>query len=63
MAFLEYLAVRRNVAASTRNQALNALVFLYKHVLERPVEDLGEFARAKRPKRLPVVLSQPKHGV
>jgi integron integrase len=58
VAFLEYLAVQRNVAASTQNQALNALVFLYKQVLEQPLEDLGDFARAKRPKRLPVVLSQ-----
>ena len=58
IAFLEYLAVRRNVAANTQNQALNALVFLYKQVLDRPLEDLGTFARAKRPKRLPVVLSR-----
>ena len=58
IAFLEYLAVQRNVAASTQNQALNALVFLYKQVLDQPLEDLGDFARAKRPKRLPVVLSQ-----
>jgi len=58
IAFLEYLAVQRNVAASTQNQALNALVFLYKQVLDVPLEDLGDFARAKRPKRLPVVLSQ-----
>jgi len=58
VAFLEYLAVQRNVAASTQNQALNALVFLYKQVLDQPLDDLGDFARAKRPKRLPVVLSQ-----
>lgn len=58
--FLEYLAVRRNVAASTQNQALCALVFLYQHVLDQPLGDLGDFARAKRPKRLPVVLSQPE---
>jgi len=60
VAFLEYLAVQRNVAASTQNQALNALVFLYKQVLGQPLEDLGDFARAKRPRRLPVVLSQPE---
>ncbi len=58
IAFLEYLAVQRNVAASTQNHALNALVFLYKQVLDQPLEELGDFARAKRPKRLPVVLSQ-----
>ncbi len=56
--FLEHLAVNRNVAASTQNQALNALVFFYRYVVEREVGDLEGFARAKRPKRLPVVLSQ-----
>ncbi len=55
--FLQHLAVQRNVAASTQNQALNALVFLYKHVLKTPLGDIEEFARAKRPKRVPVVLS------
>jgi len=56
VAFLEDLAVRGQVAASTQNQALNALVFLYKQVLGQPLEELGDFQRAKRPKRLPVVL-------
>ncbi len=56
-AFLEHLAVERHVAAATQNQALNALVFLYRHVLEQPLGDIGEFSRAKRPRRLPVVLS------
>lgn len=55
--FLEYLAVGRNVSASTQNQALNALVFLYNQVLQKPLENLGEFTRAKRPRKLPVVLS------
>ena len=55
--FLEELAVERNVSASTQNQALNALVFLYDKVLERPLGDLG-FRRARGPRRLPVVLSQ-----
>src|ERR1044071_6979083 len=55
-AFLTDLAVRGKVSASTQNQALNALVFLYREVLH--VEP-GEFsaARAKRPSRLPVVLT------
>ena len=55
--FLTDLAVQRKVSASTQNQALNALVFLYKEVLDI---DLGEFAavRAKRPNRLPVVLTK-----
>jgi len=56
--FLEELAVRGQVSASTQNQALNALVFLYKQVLSRDLNDLGDFARAKRPKRLPVVLER-----
>src|SRR5690554_2352855 len=55
--FLTWLATHKNVAAATQNQALNALVFLYKHVLQQPLGDIGEFSRAKRPRRLPVVLS------
>ncbi len=57
-AFLEDLAVRGQVSASTQSQALNALVFLYKQVLGRSLDELGDFARAKRPKRLPVVLER-----
>jgi integron integrase len=57
-AFLEHLAVRGNVAASTQSQALNALVFLYKQVLDQPLERFDSFVRAKRPRRLPVVLTQ-----
>ncbi len=56
--FLTYLAVERDVAASTQNQALNALLFLYKVVLKRPLEELGSAVRAKRPERLPVVLTR-----
>jgi integron integrase len=57
-AFLEDLAVRGRVSASTQSQALNALVFLYKQVLGRSLDELGDFVRAKRPKRLPVVLER-----
>ncbi len=57
-AFLTHLAVERQVAASTQNQALSALLFLYAHVLERPLGALGEVVRAKRPKRLPVVMDR-----
>lgn len=57
-AFLTHLAVDRKVAASTQNQALNALVFVYKHVLERPLGEISGAVRAKRPARLPVVMSQ-----
>ena len=56
--FLEYLAVQRNVAVATQNQALNALVFLFKQVLKIEIGPLGDFARASRPKRLPIVLSR-----
>ncbi|MCA1675068.1 MAG: phage integrase N-terminal SAM-like domain-containing protein [Actinobacteria bacterium] len=54
--FFTHLAVDRKVSASTQNQALNALVFLYKAVLERPLGDVGGVVRARRPQRLPVVL-------
>jgi len=57
-AFLEYLAVERNVAANTQNQALNALVFFYTHAIDKPLKALGDFARPKRPKTLPVVMSK-----
>lgn len=57
-AFLTHLAVDRCVAASTQNQALNALLFLYREVLEREIPALDDFARARRPARLPVVLTR-----
>ena len=56
-AFLSDLAVHRNVAASTQNQALAALLFLYKQVLKLDLPWLGEVVRAKKPVRLPVVLT------
>ncbi|MEW6668757.1 MAG: integron integrase [Thermodesulfobacteriota bacterium] len=56
--YLEYLALKREVSASTQNQALNALVFLYGQALGKPVGEMGEFARAKRPQRLPVVMTK-----
>jgi integron integrase len=55
--FLTYLAVERKVSASTQNQALNALVFVYKQVLNIPVDNF-DFRRARIGKRLPVVLSR-----
>jgi integron integrase len=54
--FLSFLASQRNVAASTQNQALAALLFLYREVLGRPMESVDVGVRAKRPERLPVVL-------
>lgn len=57
-AFLSHLAVERNVSASTQNQALAALLFLYAEVLRRPLEPVGSLVRAKRPARIPVVMSR-----
>lgn len=59
--FLTALAVEHNVSAATQNQALNALVFLYRYVLKRELGSLENIVRAKQPRRLPVVLR--KHEV
>jgi len=56
--FLTSLAVDRHVSASTQNQALSAVIFLYRQVLRQEIEWLNEVVRAKRPQRLPVVLSR-----
>jgi len=56
--FLTFLANEQNVAANTQNQALCALVFTYKSVLKRPLEDIQGAVRAKKPSRLPVVFTQ-----
>jgi integron integrase len=56
-AFLTYLAVDRRVAASTQNQALNAILFLYRDVLDVNLPWLDDVVRAKRPERIPEVLS------
>ena len=56
--YLEYLATVREVSASTQNQALCALVFFLGEVLRRPREEIGDYVRAKRPVRLPTVLSR-----
>ena len=57
-AFLTHLAVNRRVSASTQNQALNAIVFMYREVVRRDPGEFGEVARAKRPRRLPTVLTK-----
>lgn len=57
-AFLSALAVERNVAAATQNQALSALLFLYREVLEQELPWLDEVSRAKKPARLPTVLTR-----
>ena len=59
-AFLSHLARDRDVAAATQNQALAALLFLYKEVLGQPLPWLDQIDRAKRPARLPTVLSVPE---
>ncbi len=56
--FLSHLAVRDRVAASTQNQALCALLFLYRHVLQKPFPDLERLIRAKKPIRLPTVMTR-----
>lgn len=57
-AFLSYLAVERGVSASTQNQALAALLFLYRDVLAADLPELDHVVRAKRRRRLPVVLTR-----
>ena len=53
-AFLSYLAIEQNVAPSTQNTALNALVFMYKEVLKQDLGKFDQFTRAKKAKKLPV---------
>lgn len=55
--YLNYLVDKRQVSASTQSQALNALVFLFEQVLERPLGSIGDFTRSRRPKKLPDVLT------
>jgi site-specific recombinase XerD len=59
--FLSALAVDQQVSAATHNQALNALVFLYRQVLDLPPGVIANLVRAKQPQRLPIVLH--KHEV
>lgn len=56
--YLSYLALKRRVSASTQNQAFNALLFLFRNVLQIELGDLGKTVRAKQGQRLPVVLSR-----
>ena len=57
-AFLTYLAVERKVSASTQNQALSAILFLYREVLKVELPWLDNVVKAKRPQRMPVVLTR-----
>ena len=56
--FLEYLVLKKKVSSSTQSQALNALVFFFKNVLDKELDPNISFIRSKKPKRLPVVLSK-----
>ena len=56
--FLTHLAVAEEVTASTQNQVLNAIVFLYRHVLQTDLDDCSGFERAKTPRKKPVVLTR-----
>jgi len=56
--YLTWLANEQNVAASTQNQALCAVLFLYNHVLQQPLENIGDFARARKPQKLPIVMNK-----
>lgn len=58
LSFLAALAVEHGVSASTQNQALAAVNFLYREVLQRPLDEVDGIVRAKRPVRLPVVLTK-----
>ncbi len=59
-AFLSSLATESRVSASTQNQALNALLFLYREVLHQEIDYINGVVRAKRPVRVPVVLTRPE---
>jgi integron integrase len=59
-AYITYLANERHVAASTQNQALSAIMFLYKYVLQQELDLPTEILRPGRPVRLPTVLSHPE---
>lgn len=60
--FMTHLAVEGKVAASTQNQAFNALLFLFRHVLGQTMGDIGGAVRAKRKQHLPVVLTREETG-
>ena len=56
--FLTYLAKEKNVAASTQNQAFNAILFLFRHVLHKKLENMENTLRAKRNRKIPSVLTR-----
>ncbi len=56
--FLKYLVINRKVSSSTQSQALNALIFFYKHVMKKELDKNIQFPHSKKPRRLPVVLTR-----
>ena len=56
--FMTHLAVERKVSASTQKQAFNAILFLFRHTLDKDIDDIADAVRAKRIRRLPVVLAR-----
>ena len=56
--FLDHLATRRKLSASSQSQALSALLFMYRNVLERELDNIEIIARARRPRHLPVVMTK-----
>jgi hypothetical protein len=61
--FLSALATDLHVSASTQNQALNALLFLYREILKKEIGYLNGVIRAERPHRLPVVVDAPRNQI
>jgi integron integrase len=60
--FMTHLAVERKVAISTQNQAFNAILFLFRYILDKKIDDISDTVRAKRNRRLPVVLTKLEIG-
>ncbi|MFC1579614.1 integron integrase [Thermodesulfobacteriota bacterium] len=60
--FMTHLALDRSVAISTQNQAFNAILFLFRHVLDKQIDEIGEAVRAKKKPRLPTVLTKSEVG-
>ncbi len=58
MDFMTQLAVEQKVSAATQNQAFNAILFLFRHTLDKDIDDIADAVRAKRTRRLPVVLTK-----
>ena len=56
--FMTHLAIDQHVAVSTQNQAFNAILFLFRHILNKSIDDISESIRAKRKRRIPVVVTR-----